>query len=201
MHVSDQNLALKPPERLVLAYARADFRAGLGLLIAFDGRLADIVGNGREPMISQMKIAWWNDVLAKDAAHRPKGEPMLAVLNDIDSEQVVPSMQLLLDAWGLLAAHEHWNDDILSRFAHGRSQAIFATYAKWVGCDENVDQFGDHWAMADLRYRFGDRVMGASLPTIAEWKTSRALRPLSILAMAVTKPTGIQMLWHALTGR
>jgi 15-cis-phytoene synthase len=197
----DQNLPLRPPERLVLAYARPDLRAALELLLTFDGKLADIVGSSREPMISQMKIAWWNDVIAKAPAHRPKGEPMLAALGGMDSKKMVPSMQLLLDAWGLLAAHEHWDDHILSRFAQARSEAIFATYARSVGSGEDTDKLGIYWAVADLRSRFGGRVQEPSLPDIPDRRTSRALRPLSILAKSVTMPTGVQMLWHALTGR
>jgi 15-cis-phytoene synthase len=200
-HMIDPNLPLKPPERLALAYARNNLRAGLALLLAFDGKLADIIGNSREPMIAQMKIAWWNDVIAKQAIDRPKGEPMLATLEQLDDAQMNPSMRFLLNSWGLLAAHEQWDDNILAKFAENRSAAVFDAYAKWIGSDEDARGPGMCWAIADLRRRFGDRVPQRSLPLIIKWKTSRTLRPLSILALSVTKPTGPQLLWHALTGR
>ena len=56
-------LGLTPLHRLALAYAPAASRgAWLGFL-ALDMRLAAIVRAAREPMIGQIKLAWWRERL------------------------------------------------------------------------------------------------------------------------------------------
>ena len=192
--------ALAPPARLAVAYARADLRAAFSLLLRFDERIAGIVGRSNEPIIAQMKIAWWHDAIATAAVDRPKGEPLLIELNEIDSEPAIGALQQLLDAWGLLLAEEQWSAEILSQFAKARSAAVFGTYARWVGDNCEVKDIGQRWATYDLHRRFGARVvLNAALPQ--RMPKLRSLRPLTILAVAATEPTAFRMTWHALTGR
>lgn len=191
--------SLVPPGRLAIAYARGDLRDAFSLLLRFDERIAGIVGRSTEPMIAQMKIAWWEDAIAKPKGDRPKGDPLLIELNQIGGEDVLAAMQKLLDGWGLLLAEEQWSGKTLSAFAQARAEAIFGTYARWVGDD--VAGLGEQWAIDDLRVRFGNRV-DASLAAVRDrLPSSRRLRPLTILALAATAPTGFRMTWHALTGR
>jgi 15-cis-phytoene synthase len=193
-------IALSPPMRLAVAYARADLRAGFELLLRFDVRLADIVGRASEPMIAQMKLAWWHDAVGREPALRPKGEPVFQALNDIALPEVERAMGHLLDAWGQLLAADEWRPDVQAAFAAGRSLGIFGAYANLANCDQDVSTAGQAWALADLRQRFGARVIGGGAPKAPTCKT-RELRPLSILAYSVIGPSGIGMMWHALTGR
>ena len=159
------DLELSPPQRLAVAYARADLRPALALLLAFDARLADIAGRASEPMIAQMKLAWWYDVISRDSASRPNGEPILQALGDLSVPRVEDAMQQLLDAWGILLAADDWTVDVLASFAKMRSAAVFGTYATWVECADDIGEIGEGWAIADLRLRFGAKV-DASADTV-----------------------------------
>ena len=192
---------LAPPARLAIAYAPANVRSAFSLLLRFDERIAGVVGRSNEPMIAQMKIAWWHDAIAAAVVDRPKGEPLLIELSEIDNKSLIEAMQQLLDAWGLLLSEENWSAEILSQFANARGAAVFGTYAGWIGDDSNVKDIGEQWATQDLRLKFGVRVAANTAPDIKSMPKSRSLRPLTILAVAATEPTAFRMTWHALTGR
>ena len=195
------NFELSPPQRLAVAYSMSEFRAAFALLLAFDERLGDIVVRANEPMIAQMKFAWWYDAIASDPAVRSKGEPMLRELSEVLIPGMAAAMQQLLDAWSLLLASDIWSADLIGRFANYRSTAIFGSYAGWLGFDHDVCAMGVSWASADLRQRFGAKVPHLQNGTKLALQTTRKLRPLSILALSVANPSAGKMLWHALTGR
>lgn len=68
--------------RVMVAVPR-DRRAALAVLWALAERLTKVLADAREPMIGQIKLAWWRDMLsllATDPAALPKGEPLLADL-------------------------------------------------------------------------------------------------------------------------
>lgn len=59
-------------------------RPAIASLWALAERLALLLREAREPMICQIKLAWWRDMMAKlatDADALPKGEPLLAQLS------------------------------------------------------------------------------------------------------------------------
>ena len=195
---------LVPPTQLAIAYADKRFRKNLGTLLAFDDRIAGVVGRGSEPIFAQMKIAWWQEALAKPAHLRPKGEPLFAELQQLENaalaEGMIAAMLLVLDAWGILAAHEEWSHDQVKAFAETRSNAVFETYAGWVATYGPVAEHGRHWSIDDLSARFGKQFGdGNSAPPR---RMHRRLRPLSILAHSVRPDiSGARLIWHALTGR
>ncbi len=59
-------------------------RAAMAALWAFAARLTRLLIDAREPLIGQIKLAWWRDMaamLASDPGALPKGEPLLAELS------------------------------------------------------------------------------------------------------------------------
>lgn len=195
---------LSPPVRLALAYAHSDLRAAWAVLLVFDARIGDVVGQSSEPLFTQMKVAWWQEVLAKPEHLRPQGEPLLAELSKLEdtvqATSVIPAMQLLLDAWGLLAARESWSPDTLQAFAEARAAAVFGTYASWVAPDRHVEEWGRRWAIDDLSARFGKEF--CVWENVRSYGMHRRLRPLSILALSARPEiSGAGLVWHALTGR
>lgn len=193
------NSELSPPLRLAIAYAQADLRSAFALLLRFDERLSDIVGHVKEPMFAQMKIAWWHDVIASEPSARPKGEPLLSALSNLNQPETDNAFNLLLSAWGRLLAVENWTPETLKGFASDRSAAIFGNYARWVGCEDGALQLGRHWALADLQNRFGARVEFCHENSPGK-VSLRKLRPLSILSLSTSHPSGFRMVLHALTG-
>ncbi|WP_168453031.1 hypothetical protein [Sphingopyxis microcysteis] len=68
--------------RIMVAVPR-ERRAAIAALWAFAERLTKLLADAREPLIGQIKLAWWRDMaamLADDPAALPKGEPLLAEL-------------------------------------------------------------------------------------------------------------------------
>ncbi len=58
-------------------------RAAMAALWALAERLTKLLDDAREPLIGQIKLAWWRDMaamIASDPAALPKGEPLLAEL-------------------------------------------------------------------------------------------------------------------------
>ncbi|WP_226019280.1 hypothetical protein [Novosphingobium sp. FKTRR1] len=72
-------------------------RAAWAGFLAFDRRLADAARDGREPIMVQLRLAWWRDRLTEPPAARPKGEPLLALLSAWDAES--PSLIAVIDGW------------------------------------------------------------------------------------------------------
>jgi 15-cis-phytoene synthase len=198
MNPADDDLS--PPVRLALAYAPQHVRAAFALLLRFDARFARILGNAGEPLIAQMKIAWWRDAIMASVAARPKGEPLLSSLFALDDPALNQAAVRLADAWELLIGEEEWPDATVKSFAEMRGPAIFEGYATLCGQYEFPVGLPRSWAADDLRLRFGSRVEGTVLDSPRLPRT-RILRPLTILAMSVRGVSGPRLVWHALTGR
>lgn len=185
--MSGAETGLNPPQRLALAYARADLRAPFAVLLEIDARLADVVARTREPIIGQMKLAWWRDAVAAPPGERPKGEPLIARLNDCQADRLQNGIVALIDAWEHLLV-----DGNTKLFAEQRGTAVFSTYARWVSAREDMAALGTAWALAST---------GVSSDLNQSLPRTRSLRPLTILALSARQPSGARLIWHALTGR
>ncbi len=210
------NEPLSAPKQLALAYAKGEIRMVLTLLLTLDVRFASIIRDGREPLIGQMRLAWWNDVITKPAVLRPKGEPLLqqlAVLEQLGFEEALQTaMMKLVAAWDLLLAHETWSQSILLEHANYRSQAVFSAYENMLGQGEGATNSGVKWALHDLATLgiSGDgrtAAITSAIQSLAQTKPPRRLKPLSVLAKAAQQEYqgdrlgGLRLLWHGLTGR
>ena len=105
---------LDPAVRLAVAYAPARLRPLHLAAFALDARLRAVVSGAREPVLAQLKLAWWRDRLNQAPAARPRGEPLLAAL------AVWPG-----DAAPLLALVDGW-EAMLDRTDQARAVAALA---------------------------------------------------------------------------
>lgn len=184
---------------LAIAYAPVPIRRRLAWLLTLDLRLLSILERTTEPMIAQLRLSWWRDALKLAPDKRPKGEPLLAELNQIEPDDaLIDAGLLLVDAFEILATGGDSAEQDTAR--NQRISAICDAFAIWVGCAEShqkrIDYIADWWGDAAMP-------MPKSIP--------RVLRPLSILALAeqmessdsTTAPVihGLRLNWHALTGR
>jgi 15-cis-phytoene synthase len=199
--MNDSESELLPPARLALAYAPRACRNALSLLLRFDARFASVAGKASEPMIAQMKLAWWRDALLRAPGARPKGEPLLGELGEFESQITASTVEQLVSAWEILIAEDQWSLEMLNEHAELRGSAIFKTYADIVGTPRDVSGLGAAWAADDLRIQFGGRVPQQQTRTTTPSPRARVLRPLTILAMSVRGVSGPRLIWHALTGR
>lgn len=195
-----RDLELKPPENLAVFYAPKHLQSQFRLILAFDNRLADVVLKSREPMIAQLKLAWWNDVISKPRDSRPTGEPILLTLAEPINSVCEGPMLLLIEAWEALAAEADWTEAFLENFAGLRSAAIFGQYAAWVESADKLSAIGKMWALADLSERTGKQWVKPQPADILQRRNS-TLRPLTILALSNSGISGPRLIWYALTGR
>ncbi|MGB5075960.1 MAG: hypothetical protein WBO17_00565 [Sphingorhabdus sp.] len=191
---------LLPPVRLAIAYAPAHLRSAFGLLLRFDDRLAGIVGHSTEPLMGQIKMAWWRDAIEMNADRRPKNEPLLVEIGSLADIDISDSLQALLTAWERLLIEDDWTEQTLCTFAAERAEAIFGTYSKWIDLPHDMSALGAGWARGDLRTRFGDRANVPPQITVAVGRHRPQARPLAILARSVEETSGLKLLWHAVTG-
>lgn len=208
---------LSPPKRLAIAYSTGDLKAYLGVMLCLDDRLSGIYLRMTEPMIAQMRIAWWNDVMAKPAAARPKGEPLVSQISELEARlsnvDIIAKIKLLITAWDTLISQEILSDDILDTFAQYRAGGVFAGYAQAAGLEAELlqksEKAGKIWAITDFANMVGNTVSSPFHPEQMRHSClrERALKPLSILNLSAVlehqkKPmAGIRLSWHGLTGR
>ncbi len=137
-----------PAIRLALAYARASDRPVFEALFALDRRLADAVRQASEPIIAQMKLAWWRDRFAQDRAEWPKGEPLLERLAGWDAD--VARLGMLVDGWEALLQEGALIDEAIAAFGEGRATA-WSVAARTVHQGEASPRYdASLWAYADL---------------------------------------------------
>lgn len=185
--VAAQTRGLPPLVRLACAYAPPAIRADTVALFALDARLAGIVRQHREPMLAQLRLAWWRDTLTKPAAQRPTGEPLLGLLGAATGEGC--DLVALVDGWEALLGEDGPGGDALADFARGRAQG-WVWLARAAGAAVSVGEVrraGQEWAVADLlgwAVEADRRGLTASSGPDLAWTAidwPRALRPLAIL--------------------
>ena len=171
-----QFLASLPVERrLALSYAPARSR-GLWLgLFALDVRLGGVVSEAREPMLAQIKLAWWREELSKPVQSRRKGEPLLALLDAWGDEGA--ALAALIDGWEVLLGGEKLGSDQIEAVLAARGAACLALAAKLRIPDDGVDQAARGWAATELAPM-------AAAPVPRDWPRialPREMRPLQVL--------------------
>jgi 15-cis-phytoene synthase len=185
---------LSAPQRLAIAYAPKASGSQLAWLLRFDQRLSGIMIKAKEPMIAQLRFAWWRDVLEKPVAERPSGEPLLAELVAFEQPALTQAALALVDAWELMVGEPDVDEQARSEAV--RAEAIFGGYADLADCSAD-----ERNVALDLGCSWAGQGDGPARSAI------RKLRPLSILAFAAhleragKRAGGLRLSWHALTGR
>jgi phytoene synthase len=178
-------LDLDPDRRLALAYVPAALRPAIAALWQLDASFASILATGTQPMISQMRLAWWREALERLDEAPPPAEPVLQAL----AEHVLPvvtgaELAAMEEGWLMLLSGEALTGDDLARYAQRRGGLLFAYSARLLGdVDFPVGRAGEVWALADLarHSRRADEVK--THPPESKMKWPRRLRPLGMLAI------------------
>ncbi|RVT43119.1 squalene/phytoene synthase family protein [Sphingobium algorifonticola] len=155
--------SLAPLARLLVGHAggQADRHA---LLWAYDARLADIVRTTREPMVGQMRLTWWHEVLSDDGATKGRGDPLVDALRaDRDVMAARDPMLRMIDGWEALLDLLPLDDAALRAFAEGRGGGLFRALDR--AADERA---GALWALWDLSGHIGDAVTAQRAVSLAQ---------------------------------
>lgn len=84
-------------QRLALSYATARYRAEWAGFFALDARLAALVRAAREPMVAQIRLAWWREQVSGLGSTARTDEPLLGELAELGGKAV--ALVHLVDGW------------------------------------------------------------------------------------------------------
>ena len=176
---------LDPDRRLALAYVPGAARPAIEALWQLDTSFASILASGTQPLISQMRLAWWREALERLDTTPPPAEPVLRAL----AAHVLPvvtgaELAAMEGGWLMLLSDEALTTDELARYADLRGGLLFTYAARLLGdAAFPVAQAGAAWALADLarHSRRADEVKSPLFESKTKWP--KPLRPLGMLAM------------------
>ncbi|PNU04900.1 hypothetical protein [Novosphingobium guangzhouense] len=171
--------------RLALVYAPKAAREQTLALLALDARLAHLLRHSREPMMAQLRLAWWRESLGQSADQWPDGEPLLALLKSWKGHH--GGLVALVDGWEAMTGAAPLPKTALDTMARGRGEA-FAALADALGRGEERQaalKLGRAWALNDLAMRLGHASERETVREMAAAssgaRVSRSLRPLMVL--------------------
>jgi phytoene synthase len=143
-------VTVAPLPRLLAAYAGKEATRHR-LIWAFDARLADIVRTTREPLIGQMRLTWWHDVVTDQAGVKGRGDPLVDALRQAGVTAAPAALLALIEGWEALLETASPHDDALTDFAGGRGGGLFRSLAGVNdGGPDWLNAAGIVWALWDL---------------------------------------------------
>lgn len=182
---------LPPQYEVALNYTPAPVRDAACCYLSLDRRLAQIVGQTSEPMLGQMRLAWWRDMLRAPIADRPKGDVVLegAGTHWTGHEHALIA---LVDAWEEMLVEPPLPRQVALRFAKGRA-AGFLALSQLTAYQLDMSPYADAaqvWALADAAAHIPDGEerellldCARSIPTIPRYpKIMRGAAVLDALA-------------------
>jgi 15-cis-phytoene synthase len=171
-------------QRLALAYAPAATRPTLVALLALDARLSGIVRNSHEPMLAQLRLAWWREALGGTGARPGSGESLLAALEDWPAPR--DALTGLVSGWEAMIGAAPLPADAFLALAEARGGG-FAALAGEGDRQGNALRMGRNWALADIAAHLShpaERQSAHDLARAQDWRRAplpRGLRPLAVL--------------------
>ncbi len=181
---------LPPLYRLALAYSPAVSRLQWLTLLSFDARLGSIIRQARDPVLAQIRLAWWRERLAQPTAERPKGEPLLACLADWPESGA--GLAALVNGWEALLGEAPLAESAIVQFAAGRETSL-TILAEQIGVQAaGANDWALRWSLADLACHFGqveerETAMSLHAASARPQPVDRRLRPLVVLERVTTR--------------
>ena len=177
------------PEVSRIALASAGSRRDIWLAaFALDGRIGRMVLGASEPMLGQMRLAWWRDQLGAPASARPQGDLLLDLIGRTWADNELPLLALV-DGWEALLGERPFGAADMQRFIDGRAGVARGLAARLGAANAEVraEAAGRIWARADLAAYASedgerDRVLDQERSAArAEGQLPAALRPLAVI--------------------
>lgn len=190
--LSDDPLPLA--SRIALGYCPPAQRAALGVALAFDHRLSQLVARSTEPMLGQMRLAWWREALGRRPDDRPRGDAVLDAISDHWPADCA-SLVALVDGWEYLLRPEPLDEEAARQFATGRASALAAACGYGAAPEEPAMVAARVWALADLAAKVSDPAERTMLVAIGRSTAQQRLRLASqARALAVLGALGARAL-------
>ncbi len=155
-----------PVLRLALAYAPRDQRLISAAVLALDLRLAQMVRSAREPMLAQIRLAWWRDAL--NGKHDDaRGDAVLDGLRACSLNEVQSKiLRDLVDAWETMLVHADVQADHYALCA--QRGAIFRLFVPEGQGEATLDAAGAYWAAWDFWRHSADLEEAAAWLAVAK---------------------------------
>lgn len=172
--------ALGEVERIAILYAPRNLRSRYRSLLLLDSQLARIALTGREPMLAQLKLAWWRDTcgdLSKPSGHHVAQD--LAIAWHGEGKSLLP----LVDAWEVAAVQGGSTLAAAQHVATARADAAIA--AAGLADGAGALDAARRWTLFTLATHAPDDVERVAMINAARAidlvRLPRSLRPLAVL--------------------
>lgn len=149
--------------RLALAYSPAAARLSVGAVFALESRLALIGSRASEPIMAQLRLAWWRDQLSRPARQWAGGEPLLALLATTGLSP--QSLVGLVDGWEAVHLAPTCDRGVAESLAEGRA-GVWLDLAAKLSAGADRAQLGlatNRWTFAELAGRMSGDGRGARI--------------------------------------
>lgn len=182
---------------LALSYAPDRSRAALEALLMLDAALGNVLRTTREPLVGQMRLAWWREALQDLDVSGAPAEPVLLSL----TAAVLPlgitghAISGMVDAWEPLLGEIGMG--LLDDHARLRGRALFAMAGTALDAapGDPIGEAGEGWALADLAVNLTDPALAsqvreraaAMLTQAGRQRWSRNGRALGALALTANR--------------
>lgn len=131
-------------------------RGALTTALQLDRRLARIVARTTEPMLGQMRLAWWREALAKPVDDRPRGDAVLDAIG-IHWAGREAALAAMVDGWEVLITAERLGPVEVEAFGAGRGAFFAAMGTNATPAQaERAAAAGFRWAIADAAASVSD---------------------------------------------
>ena len=143
----------EPALGLALTWQPRASRPALAALFALDQRLGNVVAGAREPLLAQMRLAWWRDQL-ESGTQAVAGEPLLSEIAARWGERA-RHLAVLANGWENLLGDAPLADEAIDAFATAKGEAL-AAFVDLAGATSDRDgafAAGRRWALADFAWR------------------------------------------------
>lgn len=184
---------LLPEVELALAWSPPQVRGLLSAAFQLDRRLARIVARTSEPMLGQMRLAWWREALGRPVGGRPRGDAVLDALGEhwAGRETVLIAM---VDGWEVLVTAEVLGRAEIAAFGSQRG-AFFGALDEDCDRDDRVAGAAFRWALADAATGVSDSDERALLVETALARgTTDGRFPKSLRGLAVLEALALRSL-------
>ena len=163
-------------------------------MFTIDAAMGDVVRTTREPMVGQIRLAWWRERLLEIDQAKVPAEPHLAAAARLAADYSTSGAMLteLVDRWEPMLTDFPWESEVIGPIA-GRGAILFGYAAFILSVDEPGVKLamsaGSVWALIDVARHCSDADSCDTLIDVAKDGIEKltgtavgpAVRPLTML--------------------
>lgn len=173
---------ISPLQRVLIA-AAGGARDRAACIFALDNACAQVARTVHEPLMAQIRLAWWRDGVQAETPLAQHRSPEMDAMRALDGFAAIrPHLVAMVDGWEELILFDGADPDaMLAAYARGRGDGLFAAFGGAVAGD---GAGGAVWALWDLAGHLGDDALaGMAVACARDMATGPRVRLPRMLAM------------------